>query len=431
MLQRGVDPRILDAFGRSALQIAAEEGCVASIEALCADKNADVNHRTNYNSSRSDFGGDDETWSALDLAARGGHVNAMEALVAHGCNIDAESDSDFSALHMAADGNKPDAIDFLVQAGLNVEGSNEGWRPLDFAVETDSTEAIRALVRHGANLYAANNESLYPPQYAVTTKHEAALTALLDAGAHPFYAPLHKAIEQWSSCGESMAKTLLKRGANIDPVDDNGDTPLHRAAQRTYDVGAAAIKFLVKAGADVNHREGGWTLHVACKYRNPNSVVTLLELGADLTLRDLAGNTPRHNAARVRSAALVDILLRAAGNDTALETAVNRIGETPATYSQSNLAEQPRRDDCEALLTGAPADRAWRRRGALLLCRAFPGKARLAAEKDRPSAKMPRTIFVKDWVRFDRESGDSFLSLLQRCFELAEEGIFRSIVGFL
>lgn len=137
MLQRGVDPRILDAFGRSALQIVAEEGCVASIEALCADKNVDVNHRTNYNSSRSDFGGDDETWSALDLAARGGHVNAMKALVAHGCNIDAESGSDFSALHMAADGNKPDAIDFLVQAGLNVEGSNEGWRPLDFAVETD------------------------------------------------------------------------------------------------------------------------------------------------------------------------------------------------------------------------------------------------------------------------------------------------------
>ena len=131
-----------------------------------------------------------------------------------------------------------------------------------------------------------------------------------------------------------MVKTLLKRGANIDPVDDNGNTPLHRAAQRTYDVGAAAIKFLVKAGADVNHREAGWTLHVACKYRNPNSVVILLELGADLTLRDLAGNTPRHNAARARSAALVDILLRAAGNDTALETAVNRIGETPATYSQ-------------------------------------------------------------------------------------------------
>lgn len=194
---------ILDAAGCSAPQIAAERGLVASIEALCADKKVDVNHRTKYNSSETDFG-PDETWSALDVAARRGHVDAMKALVAHGGNIIAESDDGFSALHMAADGNNPDAIDFLVQAGLSVEGSKEGWRPLDFAVETYSTEAI---------------------QYA-----------LLDAGAHPdmghFDAPLHKAVEKWSSCGESMAKALLGRGANIHHVDDDGDTPLHIAAGR-------------------------------------------------------------------------------------------------------------------------------------------------------------------------------------------------------
>lgn len=82
------------------------------------------------------------------------------------------------------------------------------------------------------------------------------------------------------------------------------------------------------------------------------------------------------------------------------------------------------------LLKRAPADRVWRRRGLLLLCRAFPGEAPLVAKKNEHSAKVPRTACVTAF-QIDQENGDSFSTLLQRCFELTEEGIFRSIIGFL
>lgn len=231
---------------------------------------------------------------------------------------------------------------------MKVDSSSETWRPLDFAIETDSPEAIRALVRHGANLYVENDEMLYPLQYAVTSRHEAAVDALLDSGAQldmgSVDSPLHRAIVEWPSC-ESIAKTLVERGADVNQLDENWDAPLHVAAE--YGIGgAAAIEFLVQAGADVNYLpQGGWTpLHAACRKTNPGSVVTLLEHGAAaaLTLPDFEGNTPLHIAAKAGSITIADMLLTAAGDDTALDTAVNHNGDTPASYSQLILAGHQR-----------------------------------------------------------------------------------------
>lgn len=88
MLQHDADPLVMDSFGRSALQIATENGSAAAVEALCSVKKVDLSRRT---ACRFNYGPGDDNWSALDFAARGGHVGVMEVLVAHGGDVNAES----------------------------------------------------------------------------------------------------------------------------------------------------------------------------------------------------------------------------------------------------------------------------------------------------------------------------------------------------
>ncbi|CAB1110383.1 unnamed protein product [Ectocarpus sp. CCAP 1310/34] len=96
------------------------------------------------------------------------------------------------------------------------------------------------------------------------------------------------------------------------------------------------------------------------------------------------------------------------------------------------------------LLANAPADRAWRRRGLLVLCRAWLRRSRLRQEdggdtrgglsrRTRSRAKLARSDAVGAGCRSgtpEGGTGDEWRSASRRVVEL-EEGIFRSVVGFL
>ncbi len=65
--------------------------------------------------------------------------------------------------------------------------------------------------------------------------------------------------------------------------------PLHLAVQRP-----AAVRALLERGAAVNARDGGMAtaLHLACLGFHQSSIVTLVELGAQVNLIDMEGRTP-------------------------------------------------------------------------------------------------------------------------------------------
>lgn len=98
------------------------------------------------------------------------------------------------------------------------------------------------------------------------------------------------------------------------------------------------------------------------------------------------------------------------------------------------------------LLTNAPADRVWRRRGYLVMCRAYPDRMQLlqenssahagVARRTRSSIKLGRTVTgsyigTVGGSTVDGRTGGDWAVVVAKVLVLQEEDIFRHIVGYL
>lgn len=113
----------------------------------------------------------------------------------------------------------------------------------------------------------------------------------------------------------------------------------------------------------------------------------------------------------------------------------------PAGRIGADVAEQDRlAGDIERvheLLTNAPADRAWRRRGYLTMCRAHSSRLQLK-EIDPPDASMtPRSrrraklMAAETHAETEGRTRGSWVAAVAGVVTLEEEGVFRRIIGYL
>ncbi|CAM9164483.1 unnamed protein product, partial [Hapterophycus canaliculatus] len=104
-----------------------------------------------------------------------------------------------------------------------------------------------------------------------------------------------------------------------------------------------------------------------------DAALALLKCGANVDSKNAFGYSPLHGAARQGgkdgAARMTDLLLRWGAD----ETVVDRDGKTPVEVVGQRRADedgdraQDEIDEVRKLLANAPADRAWRRRGCLVL----------------------------------------------------------------
>jgi ankyrin repeat protein len=89
------------------------------------------------------------------------------------------------------------------------------------------------------------------------------------------------------------AKLLIAAGADTNIISNNGWGPLHTAC--AHGVSADYIKLLLSAGANINAQseEGCTPLHIACQFRRIQIVQTLLEAGADPSIRNDEDKLPQ------------------------------------------------------------------------------------------------------------------------------------------
>jgi len=92
-----------------------------------------------------------------------------------------------------------------------------------------------------------------------------------------------------------VVDTLIKHSADVDYVDDEGETALHVSAQ---DGELDVTRLLLNAGANVNviKHHGGTPLHLAAEEGHAEIAKALADAGANVEMLDDDGRTPLHRA---------------------------------------------------------------------------------------------------------------------------------------
>lgn len=314
LLREGVEPDTRDATGCGPLHLAAEHGRLPVVRAQLA-AGAAVNLMSL-----------DDQVSALMLACRQGHLGIVETLIQHGADVRACPDRhSYTAMHEAAVGNYPECVTALVEAGADMEGTGEHntWMrtPLQCAAQEGCTEAVSALLRHGAAEDAVNDGPLSqtPLYLAVTANHPGVVNELISAGADvnlthtgsPGYA-----VVAADRGHVGILTSLIEGRADVNVAFlHSGKTPLHLAASANR---AQAIDVLIEAGADREAKDvqGSTPLHSAAFDLSNEAIVALMRHGCNKEAEDEKGQTPLHVAASRGSCRAVVALL-AAGADVA------------------------------------------------------------------------------------------------------------------
>ncbi|CAN0130281.1 unnamed protein product [Ectocarpus fasciculatus] len=393
----------------------------------------------------------DDRRTALHRALAGGHTESARVLMLAGADVGLLDAKGRSALHYAIEGGHLQLAGDAVIGGADPKTKDvDGNTPLHFAAAHDDDKFVGTLLRRGAHVNAANNEGERPLHVAVHKGRTITVAeALLKAGADPNArygsslnerSPLYFATQK-----EDMTRILLQYGANVHSTDRVGYTALHAAATAAggwwqnvqYTVrNAKVIDALLEAGADLearsvglflhSHPFGGLTpLHVAA-YNQTVSMANLLRNGADVNAKSDESLTPLHMLCKnpnILSGCAADLLLRWGAD----ETAIDNEGNTPKALIVDRSIV------CGALrqvLDKAPADRTWRRRGSLVMCRALLGKVTTTSRRGRGGRGRARSRAGRGRGGGSVSRRRGFGGLLARVVEL-DDAVFQTIVGFL
>jgi uncharacterized protein YegJ (DUF2314 family) len=172
-----------------------------------------------------------EAQHPLKYAVYHGNTRAVEILLQHEADSNPRDEYGATPLHDAAMRNHADIILLLAKNGADVNATNEiGLTPLKSAAGNDNTSCAKTLLELGADV-------------------DVRLTVNKQNLLHNIHSP-------------DMAKILLDAGADLEAIDDDGETPLHVATINGF---ADLVVYLIERGAntDTKNKDGQTPLDIA------------------------------------------------------------------------------------------------------------------------------------------------------------------------
>lgn len=253
----------------------------------------------------------------------------MRELLASNANVNEQGPDGRTALFRTARIGKESHVELLLQSNANPNiTDNNDESPLQAAARYGHLEVVKMLIEAGADINhcpdpskTAYSES--PLCSAVRKNHKEVIELLLQHGAEPNAGtsacrfPLINAA--WN-LDPRICKKLINNGADVNQVDEHGQTALHHAITvESADIEKTieTTRLLISLGADVNaqciHKETPIHCAISEYDKSVPLLYVLLKSFPNLTLRDDSfSETPLEKAIRRELPEQVE-LLRLAG----------------------------------------------------------------------------------------------------------------------
>jgi len=163
-------------------------------------------------------------------------------------------------------------------------------RPDDRPDPPEDRDLIGALLAHGVDVNAADDQGMSPLAYAAQCNHASTVRLLLDHGADPNVRDESDTTPLFTA-GYQASIELVRRGANVNARAGEGLTPLEANLVRFGD--RRKIQLLLQHGADasVQDSSGFSAGGAALLYEDGEMLRLLCEHGLRVDQRDFGGRT--------------------------------------------------------------------------------------------------------------------------------------------
>ena len=300
LLKNGADASGLSETGATLLHSAAAGGLKALVDKLVSG-GANVNSR------------DDLGQTPLHLAAAAGRQDMVEALIAKGADKKVVCLNGRTLLHCAAAGGIVDLMGRLLKEGYPLDGPDRyGRTPLFLAAQAGSDAGAEFLLSKGANVMAREFWGSSTPLHVATfsgnlrllevlVKHGADVNALNDEGSTPLL--------YISQAGRAeVMDWLIEHGAKLDARNDLNETALSYPLVNGFQ---GLVEKLWPRAEALKTRDllEKYPLHRAAYLGYEQPAAFLLEKGLPVDSRDESGRTPFQRAAQGGNVKLARMLL--------------------------------------------------------------------------------------------------------------------------
>lgn len=244
-------------------------------------------------------------WTALSLAAEGGHLTICESLLdLKDIDIEIKNNRGRTALHIAAMKNRTAIVRALIKEGAKVNAKdNDRKTPLHLAAQEGRRDVVEVLCNTpGIELDLFEKDGRTALHLASRKEKTAVVKLLSDKGAEvdrknsKKYSAFLDAAEAGNT---DLVKTLQSCGANINQQTvAHKWTALHICAARNHLKCLKALLAFPDLKLDVKNTDGRTALHEAVLRSRTSIVKALADKGAAVDTRDTKKRTPFLDAAK-------------------------------------------------------------------------------------------------------------------------------------
>lgn len=238
-----------------------------------------------------------------------------------------------TGLHLAAYFGLTKAVKGILDANdINSLDGAERRTPLWWAAAQGNHDVVKLLIDSGADFEARDVWGCTPLWHAASKGHRDVVQLLLKRGANTDDVAKvlikSKAVVSRSSLNslftasepgfEHVVEALVKTGADIEALGDDGRTPLWSASEMGH---RGLVELLVSSGAEIEAvgDKGATPLGIASELGHEDVVEFLVQRGANTEARNQDDCTPLFMASRYGHKGVVEILLQAGANAEATE----------------------------------------------------------------------------------------------------------------